>query len=92
MIVKEGQTIYDVCLELFGTLEELFTLLDATGLTLNSKLKAGQKITVTTTNLGDEDIKSFVILKDISYNNFQSSGEPPISGGDYNNDYNLDYF
>ena len=89
--VKKGQNILDVCLERFGTLEELFTLLDANDLTLNSKLQSGQELTVTTTNIGDEDVKNFVILKDISYNNSQSDGLPPLFGGDYNDDYNLDY-
>ena len=78
-------------MELFGTLDELFTMLNANGLTLNSVLVAGQEITVTTTNLGNEDIKSFVILGNISYNNLQSSNSPPNAAGDYNADYNIDY-
>ncbi len=91
MIVDKGQSIFDVNMMLFGSLEELFTMLNENGLTLNSKLVAGQEITATTTNLGDEDIKNFVILKDIPYNNSQSDGLPPLFEGDYNVDYNGDY-
>lgn len=92
MIVIGGQNIYDIALQEFGTLEQLFTLLVDNGLSVNSKLISGQQITVNKTNVGDENIKSFVVLKNITMNNDQGEKVPPLLAGDYNNDYNNDYY
>lgn len=90
-IVKDNQNILDFALQEFGTLENLFTLLADNNLTVNSKLKSGQDLTVNKLNVGDEDIKNFVTLKNIIYNNNQGENQPPIIGGDFNEDFNEDF-
>ena len=99
MIVKDGQNILDVCLQAFGSLEQLFILLNDNDLVVNNILRSGQDLTINNENIGDELIKNFVSLNNIVYNNSQntdadgnSSFLPPVIGGDYNEDYSQDYF
>ena len=90
-IIKDNQSVLDATLEAFGNLEELYTLLADNGLTANSKLSSGQELTVNNDSVGDEDVKNFVILKEISYNNLQGDSNPPIIAGDFGNDMNNDF-
>ena len=87
-----GQTILDVSLQKFGSIESLFDLIADNGLNLNSNLQAGQMMTVNTTSKGDEKIKNFVNLNAIKYINGAIETMPPLYGGDYNGDYNNDYY
>lgn len=91
VIVKDNQSVLDFVLQEFGTLEQLYTLLADNGLSANSKLKSGQELTVNKVNVGDEDIKNFVVLKNITYNNDQGVNQPPIIAGDFNIDHNNDF-
>ncbi len=91
VIVQDGQSLFDICLQEFGTLEEIFTLANDNDLNLNSKLVAGRELVVNKTNVGDENIKNFVVLKNLTFNNDQGDGAPPLLGGDYNNDFNNDF-
>jgi len=88
--VQDGQNIFDVCLQEFGTLEELSKFLEDNDLTLNTKLTAGRELIVNKANVGDENVKDFVVLKDITFNNDQGFGQPPLLAGDYNDDYSND--
>ncbi len=90
--VLEGQNLFDVTTQEFGTLEELFVLLDDNGLSANAKLISGQELTVNKVNIGDENVKDFVVLKNITMNNAQGLKVPPLLAGDYNGDYNGDYY
>lgn len=90
--VLEGQSLFDVTTQEFGTLEDLFVLLNDNSLSVNSKLISGQDLTVNKVNVGDEDVKKFVVLKNITMNNAQGEKVPPLLAGDYNIDYNNDYF
>lgn len=92
MIVKNGQSILDVCLQEFGTLERLYKLLVDNNLTANSKLISGQSLIINKIGIGDENIKNFVVLKNISYNNDQGEKVPPLLAGDFNIDFNNDYY
>lgn len=91
ILAKDNQSILDFALQNFGTLEQLYTLLADNSLSANSKLSAGQELTVNNVNVGDEDIKNFVTLKNVSFNNDQGVNLPPILGGDYGNDFGNDY-
>ena len=91
-IVQDGQNIFDVTTEQFGTLEELFVLLIDNDLPVNTRIESGQELVINKVNVGDEDVKNFVVLKNITMNNFQGLKVPPLLAGDYNNDYNNDYF
>ncbi len=89
--VQDGQNIFDIALQEFGTLEELFVMLLDNNLSLNEKLTSGRELIINKTNVGDEDVKNFVVLRNHSFNNDQGQGLPPLLAGDYNNDYNNDY-
>ena len=91
-IVQEGQNLFDVTTEQFGTLEELFTLLIDNDLPVNTRLISGQELVINKIDVGDEDVKNFVVLKNITMNNAQGLKLPPLVGGDYNNDYGNDYY
>ena len=91
-IVQEGQNLFDVTTEQFGTLEELFTLLIDNDLPINTRIISGQELVINKIDVGDEDVKNFVVLKNITMNNAQGLKLPPLVGGDYNNDYGNDYY
>ncbi len=93
MIVKEGQSILDVTLQAFGTLEDMFTTLikDNSSLTVTGKLPTGQDLVVNNTGVGDDEVKNFVTLQGITFSNDQGTGNPPQVDGDYNVDMSNDF-
>lgn len=55
--VQEGQNLYDVALQNYGTLESLFTIfVDNPSLTINDDLVALQDVKIDDTVEGDKDI------------------------------------
>ena len=92
MIVKDNQSIFDVVVQEFGTLDELFTLLVDNNLNANSKLISGQDIIINKIGKGEENIKSFITLGGIVLSNDQGKALPPVLAGDYNFDFSNDYF
>ena len=88
MTAKEGQSIFDVTVQKFGTIENLFDFLSDNNLTLNSKLKTSQQLIIENIGKGNETVKNFVNLTNRNLNNAQDS----IDGGSsYSNDYSNDY-
>jgi len=87
MIVKSGQNLYDKTAEEFGTLEQLFTLLVDNDLGVTDKLTTGQKLIINKVGKGDEDIKSFISLRNLVFSNDQGTGNPPIEGGGFDNGF-----
>ena len=90
-IILEGQNIFDIVSQEFGTLEQLFTLLNDNNLAVNTKLISGQELVVNKINVGDENVKNFVTLQNITMNNDQGEKVPPLLAGDFNVDFNNDY-
>ena len=90
-IILEGQNVFDIVSQEFGTLEQLFTLLNDNNLAVNTKLISGQELVVNKINVGDENVKNFVTLQNITMNNDQGEKVPPLLSGDYGNDYGNDY-
>lgn len=90
--VLQNQSIFDIQTQEFGSLEDLFVFLLDNDLSVNSKLISGQDLVINKTNVGDEDVKKFVVLKNITMNNAQGEKLPPLLTGDYNIDYSIDYF
>jgi len=90
-IVKDGQNLYDVTLQEFGTLEELFVVIGDNDIDVNKRVAAGQDLVTNNENVGDETVKGFYKLKNISPNNNQGTGLPPQIAGDFNNDFNPDF-
>ena len=90
-IVQDNQSVFDIVTQEFGTLEELFTLLNDNNLAVNAKLTGGQELVVNKINVGDENVKNFVTLQNITMNNDQGEKVPPLLSGDFNSDYSNDY-
>lgn len=89
MAVKDGQNIFDIVLQHFGTLENTFDFMDDnTDLEFNSKLSSDQPITIVTLNKGDEGVKKFYSSSNFVLNNSQNVTS--IDGA-FNNDFNLDF-
>jgi hypothetical protein len=57
--VSAGQTLLDVCLQELGTLDALFDLADANGLSVSAPLRPGQWLTVPATVLSRPDVASY---------------------------------
>lgn len=100
MIAQEGQSIYDICIQEFGDIEQLFILLEDNNLSISSKLQAGQELLINNSGIGNKDIKDYIYLQEIKLNNGQNEQQPdgyggyvpPILGGDYSDDYTNDYY
>jgi len=90
--VKNGQSIFDVCLQFFGTLEYLFTILSDNNLDLNSPLTSGMELKINNNLLGNELIKRTIIKNNCIFVNEQQTIIQTNGVGDYNNDFNNDYF
>ena len=89
--VLDNQSVFDIVTQEFGTLEQLFTLLNDNNLAVNAKLISGQDLVINKINIGDENVKNFVVLQNITMNNDQGEKLPPLLAGDYANDHNNDY-
>lgn len=63
--VKDGQNIYDIVLQYFGTLDNLYEVLEENNLTLNDKLASGYLITINNKQKGLEDVKRVILLQGI---------------------------
>jgi hypothetical protein len=90
-LVSSGQNIWDVALQEFGDIEQVFTFIADNDLNLNFKLKPSQNIIINNSGIGNNDIKNLFKFSKIILNNDQTEAMPPNIGGDYNNDYNNDY-
>ncbi len=84
-MIRSGQSIIDVCLQNFGTVENLFDLLSDNKLNLDSKLKSGQEIQINTIKKGNETIKRTFQLNGIFVTNSQ------IQAGAFSNDFGSDF-
>ncbi len=73
-MVKDGQNIFDYCMQVYGQLDNLIPdLLKDNDLTFQSVLNGGQEL-ITNENKGNEDIKSFIKI-----NNFVISNASEVS-------------
>lgn len=91
MKVKEGQSIYDVCLEQFGSLDYLYNLIVDNGLNASRLMIPGQELTVNNSGVGLSEVKNFFKVNKLSPSNDQTNGNPPQEAGDYNNDFSNDF-
>ena len=91
MTVLDNQSTLDIATQEFGTLEQLFVLLNDNNISVNAKLLSGQELVINKTNVGDEEVKDFISLNEITMNNDQGQSLPPLIGGDFNNDFNNDF-
>ena len=73
--VKEGQSIFDITLERYGNIDEIFEIIETNGFTLNTLLNSGQILNVSNFGKGDEEIKDYYKQNNIKPNNDQQYPE-----------------
>ena len=70
MKVEYGQNIFDICLQELGDLELIFEeVLIPNNLTLNSDLQADLDLNLNPFGKGNQDIKDFISINNLSINN-----------------------
>lgn len=68
-MVKDGQNIFDYCLQVYGKIDNIIDdLLNNNNLTFSSELKGGQELTINE-NKGNEDIKNYIKINKFEINN-----------------------
>ena len=89
VVVAEGQTIYDICLLHYGSLDDLLDLVEHNGLDINQSLTPGQKVHIPSTIEVRRSVKEVFVAKQLDIN----SGDTGVLQGDYDlRDYDgLDY-
>ena len=65
-MITEGQNIFDFAIEKYGTLENIFDVLDSNSLTFDSELQGGMELNADTFNKGDDKIKKLE-LKPVNF-------------------------
>lgn len=65
VIVKSRQTVFDVTIQEFGTLEKLRDVVLANDLNFNDFLEQGTVLQIDSTGKGNEDVKDFYRLNGI---------------------------
>lgn len=90
---QEGQSIFDICLQEFGSLEPLIArlLADNDELTVTGKITTGRELVINKTGVGDQDVRNFVVLQGITMSNDQGTGQPAETDGDFSNDFSNDF-
>jgi hypothetical protein len=88
--VQAGQSLYDIVLQYYGSLDFYLTMVQENNLDIDSTLTVGQKLTVSNELIGDARIKDkYNKIKFIPVNS--SEEDLRQLDGDYNGDFNDDY-
>ena len=83
--VQEGQSLYDVVLQEYGTLDNLFSIfVDNTSLTINDDLTALQEVKIDTAIVGNTDIKGQYVRRSHITNNADADFTPVITQKQFN--------
>lgn len=86
-----GQDVFDVSLQHFGDIETgLFSIVKDNNLALSSENLFGKNLTLNNDNLGVRKIKDFFSNIKFTINNSDELTFSPI--GDFNNDFNNDFY
>lgn len=72
-MVKEGQNIFDVCLEKYGSIEFVFNLLIENKWKLSTNLSSGQEVNVDNDVTGNRNIKDYYRLRNIAPVNYMNA-------------------
>lgn len=79
MRIEDGQNIFDICSQELGDLELLIQeVLIPNGLNINSDLFGGQELNINTVGKGDQDLKDFVRLNKLTFNNRSIQGDSVV--------------
>lgn len=91
-IVQEGQNLYDVVLQNYGTLEEIFTIFVANpSIDINTDLVALQELKIDDTITGDTDIKGQYIRTAYVTNNADAGFIPIVDQKQFNDGDPFDF-
>lgn len=83
--IQEGQNIFDLSLQLFGSVENIYDIISRNGLSSAATLPVeNTDIVYDPTGLGNELLKKEISTKRIEYANGQSAGS-------YNENFNTDF-
>lgn len=95
LVVKNGQDIFDVVLQEFGTLDNLGQFITDNGLSINDYISSGQELTINNENTGELRVKnSFEKANFVVMNADEEQLATTIGAfnGDFNNDFGTDLF
>jgi len=82
IIVRADQDIFDICLQEFGSLEQISILISDNNLNFNGNVVQGQELIINNQDVGNEDIKDFYELRQKHPKNLiteQATDETPVS-------------
>lgn len=91
--VKNGQDLFDVCLQEYGTLDLLAQFLAENNLSIDDYLSSGQQLTINNENVGNLRVKnSFQKSNFVVMNADQTALATTIGAfnGDFNDDFGTD--
>ena len=63
IVVRANQNIYDICIQVYGTLEFLDQLISDNNLNFDGNITQGQELKVDDTILANKDVQDFFELK-----------------------------
>ena len=92
IFAKEGQSIYDIVAQEYGDMSFLKDFLDDNELDYSTILKTNQELIINSDGKGNETIKDQIRVREISVNNNQEDFLPPLQSGDFNIDFNNDFY
>ena len=93
IIVRNGQDIFDVCLQEYGTLDLLDQFLSDNDLSINDNLVIGQELTINKENVGNLRVKnSFENANFVVMNADEETLATTVGqfNGDFNDDFGID--
>jgi hypothetical protein len=89
---KKGQDIFDITVQQFGDIENLFDLLnDNPTLNINSILGSGKELKINSEDKGNVTIKNEFLKTSFKVMNADEDTFAE-NAGDFNNDFNNDFF
>lgn len=63
IIVRADQDIFDICIQEFGSLEQMSVLINDNDLGFNGDIIQGQELIINNEDVGNEDVKEFYELR-----------------------------
>lgn len=81
IIVRADQDIFDICIQEFGSLEQISILISDNNLNFNGDVVQGQELIINNEDVGNEDVKDFYELREKHPKNSiteQATDETPV--------------
>lgn len=88
VIVEQGQNLFDIAVQEYGGIEGVVHLIQDNGLDVNARLEPGQELKVFKSKAVDKAVESYLSDRRIKI----GLGDKKSGGGDFNSDFNEDFF